>query len=66
MTKVTHGTKRAVDEIRKLRERSGVFKNSPGMPVRIDDEALADLKYFFDLWWDSWIEPQLDYLEGKR
>jgi hypothetical protein len=58
------GTIRAtIAEIRDLKKRMCTFDE----PNRImtQDELRAELERRFNLWWDSWIEPQLEHLARK-
>ena len=67
MAKVTKATQRAVQEIRHLGERQG-FTSMTFAPIPTEYKAKmeAHLELHFRLWWDTWIEQQLAYLEGKR
>jgi len=58
------GTIRAtVAAIRDYKKRQGIFEQDN--TVRTPEELRAELERGFDLWWDSWIEPQLEHLARK-
>lgn len=64
-------------ELRGLRKRCGVFnpmfatmdagRESPGIEITQEQAAALckALESRFASWWDSWVEPELKYLEKR-
>lgn len=72
MRKLTQVQQRALREIRDNGQRvtfrsPGLLTNRQGVPPMTPDQALAlerSIADVFEGWWSTWIEPQLNIIEG--